>query len=55
MSTITTIERLKHHVGETVTLNDAEVVAPVVARRPGTRIRETVSLGYAGDGKLTES
>jgi hypothetical protein len=23
-------------------------------RRPGTRLRETVSLGYAGDGKLTQ-
>lgn len=33
---------------------EAEITMPSAERPPGTRIRQTVSLGYAGDGKLTE-
>ena len=33
---------------------DAVPVTPLVAPRPGTRLQQTVSLGYAGDGRLTQ-
>lgn len=42
--------------GAPVTTLAAPVVEPAVAvaPRPGIRLRETVSLGYAGDGPLTQ-
>lgn len=51
---VTTSEQVEHREEPLLPESAFAEPEPAVTRRPGTRITESVSLGYAGDGKLTQ-